>query len=118
VGAFDKWTKVQTIEIYRNFKFGIVCKATIINHAIDEEVYQTIEGKYYFKVLTKCGYVGRHRHMPIYFPIIAESRKEAAKIARTKPRVKKEHKDAILEVVQITKKEYEKIKEDNNFNPI
>lgn len=122
-GAFDKWTENQTIEIYKNFKFGIVCKAHIINHSLEEEemredeVYETEDGFFMYSVLCKCGHVGRHRYMPIYFPVIASSRKEAAKIARQLPRVKHGHKDAIKEVRQITEREYEKLIKANSEDP-
>jgi hypothetical protein len=122
-GAFDNWTAEQTIEMYSNFKFGIVCKATIINHALDQEevsedeVYETKEGKYMYAVDTKCGHVGRHRYMPITFPIVAESKKDAARIGRQLPRVKHDHKFAVLEVRQITLKRYEEIQYKNKNNP-
>ena len=122
-GAFDKWTENQTIEMHSNFKFGIVCKAKIINHALDDnevledEVYETADGKYMYSVLCKCGHVGRHRYMPIQFPVIAESKKEAAKIARKLPRVKHDHKDAIKKVRQISKSEYENLIRENNEDP-
>lgn len=122
-GAFDKWTKDQTIEMYRNFKFGIVCKAKIINHSLDDqvidenEIYETEKGLFMYSVKAKCGHVGRHRYMPIDFPIIASTKKEAAKIARNIPRVKHDHKFAILEVKQINKTEYERLIEVNNSDP-
>lgn len=122
-GAFDNWTEDQTIEMYSNFKFGIVCKAKIINHALDkkdmpeDEIYETEDGSYMYSVLCKCGHVGRHRYMPIQFPIIAETKKEAAKIARKLPRVKHDHKDAIKEVRQISKSEYENLIRNNNEDP-
>lgn len=122
-GAFDKWTEDQTIEIYRNFKFGIVCKAKIINHSIsddsvyEDEIYETSDGKYMYSVKTKCGHVGRHRYMPIHFPVIATTKKEAAKIARSIPRVKHHHKDAILEVKQINKREFDQLCLNNKNDP-
>lgn len=122
-GAFDGWTKGQTIEMQRNFKFGMVCKANIINHSIDnievleEEVYDTPDGKYMYAVKCKCGHVGRHRYMPITFPIIAESKKDAAKIARKISRVKHDHKDAILSVNQISKRVFDELVNINNEDP-
>ena len=56
--------------------------------------------KNYYLVLTKCGHVGRDKFMPIWFPIIAEDGREAARIARDIPRVKHDHKDAILCVIK------------------
>lgn len=50
----------------------------------------------YYLVLCKCGHVGRRFYMPIWFPIEANNRREASTIARQIPRVKHDHKDAIL----------------------
>ena len=122
-GAFDKWREDQIIEMYSNFKFGMVCKAKIINHStsddvmLEDEIYEREDGKYMYAVKCKCGYVGRHRYMPIEFPVIAKSKKEAAKIARDIPRVKHDHKDAILGVRQLSEREYQKLIEENNNNP-
>ena len=55
----------------------------------------------YYKVLAKCGHVGRHRYITKWFYVKASSGKEAAYIVRYKPRVKHDHKDAIREVVSI-----------------
>lgn len=122
-GAFDGWTKDQTIEMYQTFKFGCVCKANIINHAKEEnevlenEVFETNDGEYMYAVKTKCGHVGRHRYMEITFPVTAESKKEAAKIARNIPRVKHDHQDAILDVKQICLREYLDLVNENQSNP-
>ena len=64
-----------------------------------------MEAKYY-KVLAKCGHVGRNRYIIKSFYVKAENGKEAAKIVRDKPRVKHHHKDAIKEVIQIKYEEY------------
>ncbi len=122
-GAFDKWDESQTIEIFRNYKFGMVCKANIINHSIndedpfEEEVFETENHQYMYAVKCKCGHVGRHRYMPIEFAIIADNKKDAAMTARKIPRVKHDHKDAILSVRQIPISEYEAIIEKNKSNP-
>ncbi len=60
----------------------------------------------YYKVLAKCGHVGRHRYITKWFYVKASSGKEAAYIVRYKPRVKHDHKDAIREVVPINYDEY------------
>lgn len=72
------------------------------------------DNKKYFKVVTKCGHVGRRFYVPVQFAVIAESGKEAAKIARQYPRVKHQHKDAILQVKEISYEEFLSIKEVNN----
>lgn len=73
----------------------------------------------YFEVVTKCGHVGRHRYYRGVFYLKAENGKEAARIARELPRVKKDHKDAILECNEISEAEYkeglEKIKNEIYF---
>ena len=51
----------------------------------------------YYLVLTKAGHLGKSCYMPIWFPVEAENGREAAKIARGYPRVKRDHKDAILQ---------------------
>jgi hypothetical protein len=55
----------------------------------------------YYLVLCKCGHVGRDKYIPIYFTVCAENGEEAAYIARYIPRVKHNHKDAILECKRV-----------------
>lgn len=62
----------------------------------------------YFEVVAKCGHVGRNQYYRGCFYIKAESGKEAAEICRKMPRVKHDHKDAILFVYKIDKNTYEK----------
>lgn len=68
----------------------------------------------YFRVTAKCGHVGKNKYIPVEFPIQAKDRKEAAKIARNIPRVKHDHKDAILECVEISYEEWEILQFINN----
>ena len=44
-----------------------------------------------FAVICKCGHVGRNNYILITFPVIANSKKEAARIARSIPRCKHHH---------------------------
>lgn len=60
----------------------------------------------YYKVLAKCGHVGRNRYILKWFYRKANSGEEAARIIRNTPRVKHHHKDAIREVVRIDYDEY------------
>ena len=60
----------------------------------------------YYKVTAKCGHVGKSKYIPIEFPILALNGKEAAKICRNIPRVKHNHKDAILNCCEISYEEY------------
>ncbi len=67
----------------------------------------------YYIVTAKCGHVGRDYYIPIDFPIRAESRTEAAKVARYIPRVKHHHKDAILNCREVSFEEYKAVRETN-----
>ena len=75
------------------------------------------EFKKYFMVIAKCGHVGRKNYIPIKFAVVAESGKDAAKKVRQFPRVKHNHKDAILDVRCITLEEFLEIKEINDKDP-
>ena len=70
--------------------------------------------KNFYKVTTKCGHVGKQYFVEIDFPVYAENAKEAAKIARSLPRVKHNHKDAIRNVQEISKQEFIELKRKNN----
>ena len=71
----------------------------------------------YYLVLCKCGHVSRDFYMPIEFCVRATDGKEAAKIARTIPRVKRNHKDAILRVMKVSKEVYDFQNEINDNDP-
>ena len=75
-----------------------------------------MEVKKYFAVQTKCGHVGRNYYIPITFAVVAESKKEAARIGRLIPRVKHNHKDAIIDVREIDHDEYVIICTENGKN--
>ena len=60
----------------------------------------------YFKVLAKCGHVGKNFYIEKWFYVRADNGKDAAKVVRNKPRVKHNHKDAIRQVIQIEYDEY------------
>ena len=68
----------------------------------------------YYKVVAKCGHVGKKHYVPVAFAIAAESGKEAAKIARLIPRVKHDHNDAILDCKEFSYEEYVELNEINN----
>ncbi len=63
--------------------------------------------KRYYKVIAKCGHVGRMNYVPIAFPVVAANGKEAAARARLFPRVKHDDKFAILQCSKINKEEFE-----------
>ncbi len=75
------------------------------------------EIKNYYEVIAKCGHVGKKHYVPVKFAVVAESGKEAAKKVRQFPRVKHDHKDAILDVRCITLEEFLEIKEINDNDP-
>lgn len=75
------------------------------------------EIKNYYEVIAKCGHVGKKHYVPVKFVVVAESGKEAAKKVRQFPRVKHDHKDAILDVRCITLEEFLEIKEINDNDP-
>lgn len=71
----------------------------------------------YFKVTCKCGHVGRNHFVRVSFPIIAQNAKDAASIARYFPRVKHDHKDAIIDCVEIDEEEFLALKKGNDEDP-
>ena len=73
--------------------------------------------KNFYEVVAKCGHVGRNKYIPIKFAVKAESGKEAAAIVRWYPRVKHNHKDAILTVEKIDYLRYLEINAINDNNP-
>ena len=70
-----------------------------------------------YQVVAKCGYVGRDYYVKKSFAVKAADGKEAAKIVRNYPRVKHHHKDAILDVIEISYGEYLSILSRNNEDP-
>ncbi len=60
----------------------------------------------YYKVLAKCGHVGRNNYILKWFYVKAQDGKEAAKKVRFTPRVKHDHKDAIIDVIDINIDDY------------
>ena len=60
----------------------------------------------YYKVLAKCGHVGKNKYILKWFYVKSISAKEAARVVRYKPRVKHNHKDAIRKVIEISKLDY------------
>ncbi|MBQ8932670.1 MAG: hypothetical protein IJ061_00115 [Lachnospiraceae bacterium] len=71
----------------------------------------------YYEVSTKCGHVGRGKYVIRTFPVIAEDGRQAAEKARYMPRVKHDHKDAILSVVLIDSERYEELRIINSQDP-
>ena len=70
-----------------------------------------------YEVVCKCGHVGKSHYVEISFPVKAQSGKDAARIARGLPRVKHNHKDAILDVCKIDQNRFVELTERNNQDP-
>lgn len=60
----------------------------------------------YYKVVAKCGHVGRGRYIVKSFYVVANDGKEAAAKVRWLPRVKHHWKNAIEAVCEIDKQDY------------
>lgn len=71
----------------------------------------------HYIVSTKCGHVGRKNFIVIDFAIKAESKSDAARIARSLPRVKRHHKDAILDVQSVDINQWREAKYKNLKDP-
>lgn len=71
----------------------------------------------YYEVTAKCGHVGKGFYIPIGFAVRAETASEAATVTRTMPRVKHDHKDAILSVREVDVFEYDDLKQVNRYDP-
>lgn len=71
----------------------------------------------YFEVKAKCGHVGRNNYVIKSFGVMAYDGKEAAAKARKLPRVKHDHKDAILSVEKITLERYSQILREHGNDP-
>lgn len=67
------------------------------------------ENTRFYKVICMCGHVGRNNYIPIPFAIQAKDGKEASKIARKRPRVKHDRKDAILSCTELSQEQYQEL---------
>lgn len=70
-----------------------------------------------YKVVAKCGHVGKGHYVEKVFAVKAETGKEAAEKVRMFPRVKHHHKDAIRSVELITIGEYIALREEQELDP-
>lgn len=75
-----------------------------------------MNGKY-FKVVAKCGHVGRGKCIYVAFATIAENARAAAQKARYYKRVKHDHKDAIQSVMEISFEEFICLRSENDNDP-
>ena len=70
--------------------------------------------KKYYKVTAMCGHVTKRKFILIDFPVMAENGKEASAKVRMFPRVKHNHKNAIISCVKITFDEFVELEEKNH----
>ena len=73
--------------------------------------------KKYYKIVAKCGHVGRKNYIEVAFAVMAEDIHEATTITRYIPRVKHHKKDAISSAEEITYEEYLLLRAENDSNP-
>lgn len=71
----------------------------------------------YYKVVAKCGHVGKNKYVPVAFAVYAESGSAASQLVRTFPRVKKQLSDAIISCEEIDRKTYKQLRKENRNNP-
>jgi hypothetical protein len=71
----------------------------------------------FFEVKAKCGHVGKGRYYQGLFYVLAENAKAAAAYVRRKPRVKHDHKDAIIAVTKVDYEVYKKGNAAHHQNP-
>ena len=69
----------------------------------------------YYIVTAKCGHVGRGKYINVGFPIKAQTASEAAQIILKRSKVKKQLKNAISSVEEITELEFDELKENNYY---
>ena len=70
-----------------------------------------------YKVVAKCGHVGKGHYVEKIFAVKAKDGKDAAEKVRRFPRVKHHHKDAIRSVELISIGEYIAIQEEQEKDP-
>lgn len=75
------------------------------------------ENKKYFEVIAKGGHVGRDKYYECHFPVCAPNKEIASLYSKNLPRIKKDHKDAILEIIEVTKEEFLSICQKFDINP-
>lgn len=68
----------------------------------------TLNNKY-FKVIAKCGHVGKGNYVPVAFAVKAESRSAASQKVMGYHRVKKQLNDAIISCEEIDKHSYKEL---------
>lgn len=73
--------------------------------------------KNYYAVTVKCGHVGQGKFIIKTFAVIAESGKDAARLGREIPRVKRHNKHCILDVKKISYEAFVSLNKENHKDP-
>lgn len=81
-------------------------KFLLVSFRLSRVYIECMENFMYFKVLAKCGHVGKNKYTLKWFYIKAKDGKDSARKVRYTARVKHHQKDAIREVIKIEFKEY------------
>lgn len=69
----------------------------------------------YYEVVAKCGHVGMRKYIDVVFPVYANSKKGAAKFILQHGKVKKQLKNAITSIKEISYEEYVELLINNPF---
>lgn len=69
----------------------------------------------YYKVKAYCGHVGAGKSQLLTFAVEAESITDAIRITRSMPMVKHNHARAIKDVIEITKEEFDKLRQKSAY---
>ena len=60
----------------------------------------------YYIVVAKCGHVGKGKYIDVSFPVVANTGKEAANLILCRSKVKKQLKNAITNVFEVSEDIY------------
>lgn len=86
-------------------------------HYLNKICRRCPEPKKYFEVIAKGGHVGRDKYYECHFPVCAPNKEKASLWSRNLPRVKKDHKDLIQEIKEVTKEEFIVLCKEYDTNP-
>ncbi|MCI5820157.1 MAG: hypothetical protein MRZ86_06200 [Acidaminococcus sp.] len=71
----------------------------------------------YFRVIAKCGNLGKRAYVPISFAVKAQNAKEAVEVAKNQPYVRKDFASPIISITEIDKESYEYLVAVNQNDP-
>jgi hypothetical protein len=73
--------------------------------------------KKYYEVVAKCGHVGRRNCIMIHFAVMAHDGKQAAARVKKYKRVKRDHKDCIQSVTEISFEQFMTLRAKTDADP-